>query len=60
MMSQKEYLGDGVYAEVNDIPELILTTEDGISTTNTIYMETEVVMALLSYIDRLCPKTTIV
>ena len=48
----KEYLGDGLYAELNDYNQLVLTTEDGITTTNKIYLEPEVRDALLSYIGR--------
>ena len=51
-MNTKEYLGDGVYIE-NEGYQLKLTTENGIATTNTIYMEEAVVMALESYIRRL-------
>lgn len=50
-MNTKEYLGDGVYAEV-EMGMVKLTTENGISTTNTIYFEPEVVAALLSYLKR--------
>jgi hypothetical protein len=50
-MTVKEYLGDGVYADM-DSGMLKLTTEDGISTTNVIYLEPEVVLALLEYLKR--------
>jgi hypothetical protein len=43
----KTYLGDGVYADV-EYGMIKLTTEDGISTTNTIYLEPEVINALQS------------
>ena len=48
---KKEYLGDGVYAKVDNIisGDLILTVEDGGSTTNTIYLELEVWRMLLLY-----------
>ena len=49
---QKEYLGDAVYVE-HDGYALVLTTEDGISTTNTIYLEPEVLKALMDYVARL-------
>lgn len=41
-MKQKIYLGDAVYARVDEFGVLILTTEDGISATNTIYLEPEI------------------
>ncbi len=51
---KKEYLGDGVYAKVDNIisGDLILTVEDGGSTTNTIYLELEVWRMLLLYMER--------
>jgi hypothetical protein len=48
-MKPKRYLGDGVYAEVNQCGQLVLTTEDGIRETNTIYLEPEVLRALFEY-----------
>ena len=50
-MSTKTYLGVGVYVEVD--PErglLVLTTENGIEATNTIYLEPVVVEALLNFL----------
>ena len=40
----KKYLGDAVYAEFDGY-SIILTTENGIAATNTIYLEPEVVRA---------------
>lgn len=45
----KTYLGDGVYV-MFDGNGLVLTTENGIETTNRIYLEPEVVWALTEYI----------
>lgn len=42
----KTYLGDGVYIEQNDCGQVVLTTSDGLSNTNTIYLEPEVVRAM--------------
>lgn len=50
--NQKEYIGDSVYAEWNEIGELVLTTENGMGVSNTIYLEPETLEALCSYIDR--------
>jgi hypothetical protein len=44
-MSDREYLGDGVFADV-ERGMVKLTTEDGIEATNTIYLEPEVMAAL--------------
>jgi len=51
-MSKKVYLGDAVYAAYDGYG-LVLTTEDGIQTTNTIYLEPEVVQSLLDFVDAL-------
>lgn len=49
-MDKKEYLGDGVYVVVED-GSLVLTTENGIEATNTIYLEKVVIQSLLNYIN---------
>lgn len=50
-MKVKRYLGDGVYADVEN-GMLKLTTENGISITNTIFLEPEVIVELRDYIIR--------
>jgi hypothetical protein len=51
MSSAKQYLGDGVYVAMDESREmLVLTTENGISVTNVIYLEEEVRDALVKYI----------
>jgi len=35
----KEYIGDGVYAELSPYGYIVLTTENGFEATNTIVME---------------------
>ena len=45
---EKEYLGDGVYVEI-ECGMLKLTTEDGIRATNTVYLEPEVMDKLVAY-----------
>lgn len=52
----KEYLGDGIYVEIDQFECLVLTTSDGISDTNRIIFEPEVFSELLNYIDRLIEK----
>lgn len=45
----KQYLGDGVYVDSN-YGSIVLTTENGISVTNTIVLEPEVWDALKEYV----------
>lgn len=45
----KQYLGDGVYATF-DGWAVVLTTENGIETTNTIVLEAEVVAAFEKFV----------
>jgi hypothetical protein len=45
----KTYLGDGVYAEYGEY-NVVLTTENGISITNTIFIGPETLQALLDYL----------
>lgn len=48
----KRYLGDGVYIEWNEgLDQWILTTEDGIKATNTIYLEPAVMTSLLEAVQ---------
>ena len=49
----KTYLGDGVYARTpihGQSNLIILTVEDGTRTTNTIYLEPDVLHALLQWL----------
>lgn len=48
---EKTYLGDAVYATFDGLG-VELTTENGISTTNTIYIEPQVYGALVQYWER--------
>lgn len=50
-MKTKTYLGDGVYAEIRPY-HLVLTTEDGISVTNEIFLEPEVLEALQLFLKK--------
>jgi hypothetical protein len=52
----KSYLGDGVYAEIED-RKLKLTTEDGYSVSNTIYLEPQVWDALVAYVKLIETRT---
>ena len=45
----KQYLGDSVYAEYDKYGQIVLTTENGLGATNTIYLEPEVVVAFIKY-----------
>jgi hypothetical protein len=53
--TKKEYLGDGVYVAFDDY-SIILTTENGIIVTNTIYLDHYVIRALRKYIDKIEKK----
>jgi len=47
---EKRYLGDGVYAAVEQ-GMIVLTTKNGDGTTNAIYLEPEVMQALQQYYE---------
>lgn len=49
---QPDYLGDGVYAR-HDGYSVVLTTERAIGRTDTIYLEPEVLAALLAWLKRI-------
>ena len=49
----KKYLGDGVYAVEDDAGTIVLTTENGIDVTNTIYLDPDVINALQDYLEEL-------
>jgi hypothetical protein len=55
-MASKSYLGDGVYIEFGDYG-IVLTTEDGISVTNRIVLEPEVLDALIAFVEHLRKRT---
>lgn len=52
MKLDKEYLGDAVYINFDGL-RLVLTTEEGIRVTNTIYLNPKVYEALVYYVKRL-------
>lgn len=47
----KTFLGDGVYAEYTGY-SVILTTENGLTTTNTIHLEHREIESLLEFMTR--------
>lgn len=49
----KDYLGDSVYADITDDGGIVLTTENGIEASNTIFLEPSVLDALERYLARL-------
>ena len=55
MENYKRYLGDAVYVEFDGY-HIVLTTNNGICTTNTIALEQEVFNALVQYEKRLKQK----
>lgn len=52
MSKFKEYLGDGAYADFDGY-QIVLTTENGVETTNIIALEPSVMRALITYNDRI-------
>lgn len=52
MSERKTYLGDGAYVDY-DGHNIVLTTEDGIDVTNTIYLEPSVYEHLTGWVERL-------
>lgn len=50
-IGDKDYIGDGVYVAL-DQGMIRLTTENGIETTNTVYLEPGVWRALKAYVER--------
>uniref|UniRef100_A0A6M3KHS4 Uncharacterized protein n=1 Tax=viral metagenome TaxID=1070528 RepID=A0A6M3KHS4_9ZZZZ len=50
----KEYLGDSVYVETDDFWGITLTTRNGLPTdpSNIIYLEPNVIEALLNFLER--------
>lgn len=56
-MSAKEYLGDGCYVDFDGYG-LRLTTENGISITNEVYLDPEVYNALVRYRNKVFSVAT--
>ena len=50
--TEKQYIGDGVYVDFDGL-HIVVTTENGIATTNTVYLCPETLSELETYIDRL-------
>ena len=50
MAERKRYLGDGAYAEWDDFG-VILTAGNGISVTDSVYLEPDVYQALVAFVD---------
>ena len=51
-ISNKTYLGDGVFVKCADNWFVVLSTENGISITNQVYMEPDVVKAFKAWLAR--------
>lgn len=50
-MTEKIYLGDAVYVKITRHGDVVLTTENGVSVTNTIVLEPSVLQSLLDYLQ---------
>jgi hypothetical protein len=55
--TDRQYLGDGVYAGFDGY-HIVLTAENGICATNTIYLEPQVIAAFNRYHNQLIAKYT--
>jgi len=58
VFEMKTYLGDGAYAEWQD-GMICLTTSDGISTTNVIYLDRDVLKAFEIFIHNRSPYSAV-
>ena len=54
--TSKTYLGDAVYAQVDEFGDVVLTTENGICATNRIVMEPAVMRSLIKWLRSLDEK----
>lgn len=48
----KQYLGDGLYVEINGLYDIVVTSEDGISVLERVIFDTEMVDNLKKMVDR--------
>ena len=46
------YLGDGAYVKLNEYGQIVLFTSDGVTTTNTICFEPELLLAFQEWLRR--------
>lgn len=51
--NKKRYLGDGVYADLDEFGSIVMTTEEGIRTTNRIVLDGEVLSMLIAWMQRM-------
>jgi hypothetical protein len=52
MSEKKQYIGDGVYLDFDKF-DLILTTENGVEATNTIYLDFSVFTNLVDFAQKI-------
>lgn len=50
-MKKKEYIGDSVYVEINELGQIVLTTNNGGEDSNTIFLEPDVYTKLTEYVS---------
>jgi hypothetical protein len=53
VLRQPEYLGDGAYVRLNEYGQVVLFTSDGDHTTNSVYLEPEVLRAFKEWLGRM-------
>jgi hypothetical protein len=51
--AEVEYLGDAAYVRLNEHGQVVLFTSDGVHSTNSIYLEPEVLSALKAWLGRM-------
>ena len=53
-MVEKEYIGDGVYIQIGNFNSGVkLTTENGVCTKNTIWLDFDMIEVINRYIERI-------
>jgi hypothetical protein len=58
-MESKIYIGDAVYVERKEFGDIALTTENGVTATNTVIIAPEVLQNLLAVLKRWAEKHSV-
>lgn len=59
MEKNKTYIGDGVYAEIDDYGAIVLTTENGFEVTNRIVIELREWLTLINWINKKAESSSV-
>ena len=49
---KKTYIGDGIYMSISSVGEVLLTTENGVETTNSIILESDIMDSVISFYNQ--------